>query len=397
MRSDRPPRAIPLCVPEVGERERRYLLDCVDSGWVSSAGPFVKMFEARFARLVGAPDAVAVSSGTAALHLALLIAGVGPDDEVLMPALTFIAPANAVRYVGAWPRFIDVDPTYWQLDVERVAEFLRHRCVARGGGLVTRDTGRRIRALLPVHILGNSVDMNPLLAEAQAFDLAVIEDATESLGARYGGRPVGLLGDVGCFSFNGNKLITTGGGGIIVSKRKEWLDRARYLSTQARDDPLEYVHEAIGYNYRLTNVQAAIGCAQLERFDDLLRRKRAIAGRYADAFRRSVGVRLVGGGPWGSEAAWLNTIAVTADAFGCTSRQLIAALAAQDIEARPLWQPLHLSAPHRSPDASCPNSVDAYRDGVSLPSSVGLTLEEQRRVIQGIRAASAVGKHLSVG
>lgn len=391
MPSDAPLREhmIPLSVPEISGNERRYLAECLDSNWVSSAGPFVERFERAFAERLGSPGAVAVMNGTAALHLALLVAGVEPDDEVIMPALSFIAPANAIRYVGAWPRWIDVDETYWQLDPALLRSFLERECTSRGGQLFARDSGRRIRAILPVHILGHPVDMDPVLDLARRFDLRVIEDATESLGAKYRGKSVGRLGDVGCFSFNGNKLITTGGGGMIVSDHTDWLDRARYLSTQARDHPHEYIHGEIGYNYRLTNVQAALGCAQIERLDEFIERKRSIAIRYSAAFSAQRGIWLLEEAPWAFSAFWLTTIAVDSSQFGRTSRDLLSVLRAQGIETRSLWQPMNLSKPHFSVTSDCPVAADAYRDGLSLPSSVSLTPAAQDRVIEALRSAVA--------
>jgi perosamine synthetase len=241
-----PTGTIPLSVPEINGNEWEYVKECLDSNWVSSAGPFVERFEQMVADYVGTQHAVATVNGTAALHLALLVAGVQPDDEVLVPALTFIAPANAVRYAGAWPVFIDAEPAYWQMDAEKVMNFLEHRCAWANGELRNKNTGRRVRGILPVHILGHPCDMDPIVDLARKFRLVVIEDATESLGALYKERMVGHLGDVACFSFNGNKVITTGGGGMIVTDNEAWAERARYLSTQAKDNPVEYIHNEIG-------------------------------------------------------------------------------------------------------------------------------------------------------
>ena len=293
---------IPLCVPSMGGNEWAYVKECLDINWVSSLGAFVDRFETELAEYVGSKHAVATASGTAALHIALLVAGVEPDDEVLLPALTFIAPANAVRYCQAWPVFIDVEPRFWQLDIDRVARFLEDECVVREGALHNRASGRRVKAVLPVHVLGHPVDMNPLLGLARRYGLAVVEDATESLGARYKDRLVGNLGDIAVFSFNGNKLITTGGGGMIVTDSREWADRARYLTTQAKDDSIEYVHNEVGFNYRLTNVQAAMGCAQLEDIEDRLTAKRAVAEAYRDGLADVEGVTLPEEAPWASSA-----------------------------------------------------------------------------------------------
>src|SRR5437016_5543839 len=208
---------IPLCVPNSGGNERAYVEECLDTGWLSAAGPFVERFERQFAATLGAAHAVATASGTAALHTALLLAGVRPLDEVVVPSLTFIAPANAVRYVGAWPTFVDVDPDYWQLDPNELRAFLRDDCTVSGGELHNRHTGRRVAAVLPVDILGHPCDLQAITEIAEQYGLAIIEDATESLGAMCGGRPLGQRSRLTCFSFNGNKLMTTGGGGMLIT------------------------------------------------------------------------------------------------------------------------------------------------------------------------------------
>lgn len=384
--SSEKPSYIPLSVPHLGGNEAAYLKECVDSGWVSSVGPFVDRFEQELARYLDAPHAVAVVNGTAALHLSLLIAGVQPDDEVLVSTLTFIAPANAIRYARAHPIFIDADPLYWQMDPNRVEYFLCKECLWKDGALRNRTTGRRIAAVLPVHILGHPVHLEPILELCQQFNLPVIEDATESLGASYQGKRLGVAGDIACFSFNGNKVMTTGGGGMIVTRREEWAQRARYLSTQAKDDPIEYVHHEIGYNYRLTNVQAALGCAQLEQLDSFLSRKREIAQTYSAALASVPGVETMHEAPWAQSSFWLYTILVDSAKFGESSRELLKRLTAARIQSRPLWQPIHLSPAHK--DAvriPCPEAEKLYEQALSLPSSASLTPQDQARVIAKIR------------
>ncbi|HEY8258072.1 MAG TPA: LegC family aminotransferase [Gemmatimonadales bacterium] len=372
---------VPLCVPEIGGNEWRYVKECLDTGWVSSVGSYVDRFEQELAGSVGVQFAVATTSGTAALHTALLVAGVERDDEVLVSTLTFIAPANAIRYVGAWPVFIDAEPTYWQMDPEQAVRFLERGCVWRDGALYNHVTGRRVRAVVPVHILGHPVDMTPLLEAARKYGLAVIEDATESLGARYGEASVGHLGDVACFSFNGNKLLTTGGGGMLVTDDEAWARRARYLTTQAKDDPIEYVHQEIGFNYRLTNVQAALGVAQLERLGEFVERKRGIAARYAQALGEVEGVTPMAEAPWATSAWWMYTVLIDEMAFGRDSRALLKALDGVKIQTRPLWQPLHCSQAHLGAyHLPCPVAERLNREALSLPCSVGLGEEDQRRV-----------------
>jgi len=337
------PRFVPLCVPHLGGREGEYLADCVDTAWVSSVGAYVNRFEEAMAQRLGAGHAVAVTSGTAALHLALLAAGVEPNDEVLVPALTFIAPAFAVRHAGAWPVVMDVEPDYWQMDPAKTADFLARECVVKGGVTVNRATGRRVSAMVPVDLLGHPADMDALMDIAGRHGLMVIEDATESLGALYRDRPVGTLAHLACLSFNGNKLITTGGGGMVMTDREQWAERVRYLSTQAKDDAVEYVHGAVGYNYRLTNIQAAMGCAQLERMDGHLAAKQAIAARYSDRLGDVPGLAAMPAAEWARPVHWLYTIMVDEAGFGMDSRALMHRLERENIQTRPLWQPLDQS------------------------------------------------------
>ena len=376
---------IPLSVPYLHGNEQRYLDECIRTNWVSYVGPFVSRFEVEFAKAVGAKHAVAVNSGTAAIHVALLAVGIAPNDLVIVPDLTFIAPANAVRYCGADPIFVGVAKDTWQLDTALVARFLAERCEVRDGATRHRATGRRVAAMIPVHLLGHAVDMDPLLALAKRGGMTVVEDATETLGGTYRGRQVGTLGDVGCFSFNGNKIITSGGGGMVTTDDDERAKHMRYLSTQARDDAREYVHENIGFNYRLTNVQAAVGLAQLEMLDEHVRRKREIAKRYAKELADVPGVTLPAQASWAESTYWLYTILVDKPARR-SSRELIADLAAEKIEARPLWAPIHEQRPYRDAEAfEVGSSRWLYERAVSLPCSVGLTEGDQTRVIAAVR------------
>jgi perosamine synthetase len=380
---------IPLSAPEIRGNEWQYVKECLDTGWVSSVGSYVERFEEMVARQAGCKFAVATVNGTSALHIALLVAGVRPDDEVIVSTLTFIAPANAIRYVGAWPVFIDADPDYWQMDPARLREFIQEDCDWRDGVLRNRHTGRRVSAILPVHILGHPVDMDPVLQIARQYNLKVVEDSTEALGAAYRGKNPGSLGDFGCFSFNGNKIITTGGGGMIVTDRDDLAKKAKYLTTQAKNDPIEYVHGEIGYNYRLPNVLSAIGCAQMEQLPEYVAKKRSIAGRYERELAAVPGIELMKHASWAQSTYWLYTVLVNPDEFGMDSRQLLKVLEAQKIQTRPLWQPIHLSPAHRNSNSvSLPVAEDLVRRGLSLPCSVGLTEEDQDRVISAIREAA---------
>ena len=271
------------------------------------------------------------------------------------------------------------------MDPDKTLEFLSRRCEWRAGALRNRTTGRRVRAVLPVHILGHPVDVEPLRDACRRYGLKMIEDATESLGAASRGTPVGRLGDIACFSFNGNKLITTGGGGMLVTDDEAMARRARYLTTQAKDDPVEYVHGAIGYNYRLTNLQAALGVAQMERLEEHLTAKRRIAAAYDSALADLPGVTVMPEACWAHSAWWMYTILVEDGAFGLGSRGLMALLQDRGIQTRPLWQPLNRSPAHAAwGGPACPVAERLHRVGLSLPCSVGLTAEDQGSVVARI-------------
>ncbi|MEW6719246.1 MAG: LegC family aminotransferase [Thermodesulfobacteriota bacterium] len=376
---------IPLSAPCLRGNEWAYVKECLDTNWVSSAGSYVERFERMAAAAVGTAHAVATVNGTAALHVALLLAGVGAGDEVAVSDLTFIAPANAVRYVGAWPVFVDAEPAHWQMDPQKLRDFLRRECVFAGGALKNRHTGRRVAAVLPVHILGHPCDMSPILEEAGAFGLPVIEDATESLGVLYDGRPAGSFGRTAVLSFNGNKILTTGGGGMLVTNDEGLARRARHLTTQAKDDPVEYVHGEVGYNYRLPNVLAAVGTAQMERLELHVASKRATAKAYTEALSGMPGIRCPSEPRGAFSTFWLYTILVEEAEAGADSRALLRRLAGKKIESRPLWQPMHLSPAHRgSWTTDCAVSARLYRDALSLPCSVGISPAEIERVVAAI-------------
>ncbi len=376
-------KSIGLCEPEVRGNEWAYVKECLDTRWVSSVGKFVNLFESKVAQYVDAKHAVACVNGTSALHVALLVCGVKPEDEVIVPAISFVAPANAVRYCGAWPVFIDVEDRYWQLDMAKLEDFLKKKCRVQAGKLINTVTKRNVSALLPVHVMGHPVEMAPLLKLARRYRLKVIEDASESLGSKYAQQHTGTFGDCGIFSFNGNKIITTGGGGMVVTSSAKLADRVRYLTTQAKNDPVEYIHEEVGYNYRLTNLQAAVGVAQMELLEEFVLAKRRLAQRYDRAFHAREGILIPSDSPQARWNAWLYTIRVNAKKYKETSRQLIQRLKANMIEARPVWHPLSglkiFSSCYAHAIEVAPR---LYAEAVSLPSSVGLTVEQQDKVIK---------------
>jgi perosamine synthetase len=377
---------LPLAEPSISGNEWVYVRECLDTGWISSAGEMIGLFEKELAAWVGTRHAIATSSGTAAIHLSLLAAGIKPGEEVITSTMTFIAPANTIRYVGAWPTLMDAEPDYWQMDPNKLADFLREGCMNRDGQLFNKATDRRVAAIMPVHILGNLCDIDAITELANRYELPVIEDATEGLGATRGGRQAGTFGVVGCLSFNGNKLISTGGGGMVVTDDDDIAQSVRHLSTQAKTAGNEYIHDMLGFNYRMTNVLAAIGRGQLEQIEDFIAAKRSIAGRYADAFSHIDGITAMRQPPGSESTFWLYTILVDADRYGINSRQLMQHLEDRNIQSRPLWQPMHRSEVHKDAfgwDLTVADKL--YAEGLSIPSSVSLNEQDQIRVISAIK------------
>ena len=377
---------IPNAVPYLGGNEWKYLKECLDSNWVSSAGPFIERFEQGVAAYVGARHAVATVNGTAALHLALLVAGVGHGDEVLVPSFTFIATANAITYCGATPVFVDSEPNTWCIDPVKVEEFLATRCEIRGDRLVNRASGRRVAALLPVHLYGHPADLEALAALTGRYPLALVEDTTEALGAEYRGHRVGVHERVACLSFNGNKIITCGGGGMVLTNDGDLARRAARLSTQGRTPGTEFLHEEVGYNYRLTNIQAALGLAQLEQLDRFVENKRETARDYADALRGLDGIEVFREQPWARSSYWMSSVLLDPRAWGDV-RTLIQKAKAASIELRPLWYPLHRQPAFAACEAFWIEHADVlHARGVSLPCSVGITPEARARVVAFLTA-----------
>jgi perosamine synthetase len=380
---------IPLFEPRIKGNEWKYVKDCLDTNWISSVGAYVSRFEETMARHVGKKHAVATVNGTAALHMALIVSGVGRGDEVIMPSITFIAPANAVRYVGAHPVFMDAEPRFFQIDVAKTLEFLEKGCRWTRGELRNKATGRRVRALMPVDVLGHPADVKPLIAAARKYDLRFIEDASESLGSSYRGAATARSAELSCFSFNGNKLVTTGGGGMLLTDNDEWAARARHLTTQAKRDPIEYIHSEVGYNYRLTNVLAAIGLGQLEKLAPYVKLKRKLADRYHAGLAGVPGLTVMREAAWAHSTFWMYTVLIDEKRYGMDSRALLRRLSEKKIMTRPLWQPMHMSPAHAGAQAyRCETAVKIYREALSIPSSVGLGAREQSEVIRALRKSS---------
>jgi dTDP-4-amino-4,6-dideoxygalactose transaminase len=371
-----PTARIYLSPPELTGRELAMLGEAVASGWIAPLGPHVDAFEAETARRVDMPHAVALASGTAALHLALLVLGIGRGDTVWTSTLTFAATANAIAYAGATPVFLDSDRASWNLDPGLLAEQLER--AAHGNALP--------RAVIGVDLYGQCADWEPIVAACRRHGVPVIEDAAEALGATYRERPAGSLGDLSILSFNGNKIITTSGGGMLLAAHKPWIDRARHLATQAREPARHYEHQEIGYNYRLSNLLAAVGRAQLADLDRRVLARRAIQARYRAALGDLPGWSFMPEASFGRATFWLTCATIDPAVSGETRDDVIDRLAAADIEARPVWKPLHLQPAFAgAPVFRGQVAAQLFRVGLCLPSGSGLTPRDQDRVIEAVR------------
>ncbi len=356
--------------PEIAGREWEYVKECLDTGWVSTAGAYVERFEAMLSDVTGAAHAVATVNGTAALHAALVLAGVEAGDEVIVPALTFVATANAVVYQGARPHFADSEEKTLGLDAAKLADHLERNTKIEGGRCVNAETGRAIRAVVCMHTFGHPVDLDALTEVCRRFGLVLIEDAAESLGSYYKGRHTGTWGRLSVLSFNGNKTVTTGGGGAILTNDADLARAARHLTTTAKlPHAWEFVHDQVGFNYRMPNVNAAIGCAQLERLDDFVERKRRLAQAYAAALDGMEGVRVFTEPDFARSNYWLNLLLLDPEVAHCRDA-LLALCHERGLGARPAWTPMHRLAMYAG-DARMDLTVaeDLYARLVNLPSS----------------------------
>jgi aminotransferase in exopolysaccharide biosynthesis len=362
-----------LHAPDLGPIDEEAVAGCVRSGFVSSVGPEVDRFERELERITGSGRAIAVVNGTAALHAALLVAGVRPGDEVVVPALSFVATANAVTYCGATPHFADIEPHTLGLDPDALRARLRDVARPHVTGIVNCSTGRPIRALVPMHTFGHPCDTEALAEVAAEFGLVMVEDAAESLGSRRHGRHTGTSGLLGVLSFNGNKVITTGGGGAILTDDLELAARVKHLTTTAKvPHRWKYVHDVVGFNYRMPNLNAALGCAQLSRLHEFVASKRRLAERYAATLAGMAGVTLLGERPGSSSNYWLQAI-ILDDHTAPQRDQLLDELNAAGFGSRPVWEPLHTLAPHcDAPRAPLHVTEDMAARIINLPSSAGL-------------------------
>lgn len=375
-----------LSAPHMGEQELNHVHEAFRTNWLSSVGPNIDAFEQEFETRVGAPSC-ALGSGTAAIHLGLRLLGVGPGDVVLASTLTFVASVNPILYLGATPVFVDSEFESWNMDANVLEDAIK-QILAKG---------TKPKAIVLVHLYGQSANLDAILSVANRYEIAVLEDAAEALGTTYKGKQVGALGALGAFSFNGNKIITTTGGGMLVSPKREWIQKAKFWSTQAKDPGVAYEHSEMGYNYRMSNVLAGIGRGQLAVLDARVAARRAIAFKYRDAFAKYEGLALMPQASWGEHTNWLSCFTVDEKKLGVSRDDLLQALTTADIESRPVWKPMHIQAMFK--DAASVGGFVAeslFASGLCLPSSSFLGDDQEqviRTVATCIESRKALQKH----
>lgn len=376
---------IPLSIPKIAGNESRYVQDCLTTGWISSAGSYVNQFEEMIADYAGAKYGVACMNGTAGLHIAQILLGITAEDHVIAPNITFIATLNAIKYTGATPILIDVDADNWQMDLDLLVHYLNTQTELRTteAGVFSFDTttNKRVRAIMPVHVLGNMGDMDSLVAIAKTYHLDIIEDSTEALGSTFNQKHAGTFGKLGVFSFNGNKIISTGGGGVIVTDDEELAKKARHLTTQAKVSAMDYIHDEIGYNYRLVNVLAAIGVAQMETFPETLKAKKAMDAFYREQLQGVGDIKFQVIPEGTSPNCWLFTFSTS------RMRDLLDYLNANGVQSRPFWMPMNQLVMFKEDIYINETDVSAlvYEQSISIPSSAGITQEQLETVVKTIR------------
>lgn len=353
---------IPVAEPDIGKVELKYVSEAVKSGWISSKGFFIREFEERFSKYIGMKYGISTSNGTAALHLALVSLGINRGDEVIVPDLTFASVANVVIHTGAKPVFIDSHPEYWCIDPSKLEE------------RITKNT----KAIIPVHLYGHPCNMDPIMKIAEDYDIYIIEDCAEAHGAEYKGKKVGSFGDISCFSFYGNKIITTGEGGMCLTNDEELAERMRIIRDHGMRPEKRYWHEVVGFNYRLTNLQAALGVAQLEKINAFIRRKRKLAETYNSLLKDVKGITLPPEMSWAKNVYWLYSILIDNNSYGINRDKLVSKLAESGIETRCFFYPMHVMPPYKKYATNCrfPVAEKLSSNGINLPSSVNLTEEE---------------------
>ena len=371
-----------LSGPNISGNEWKYVKDCLDTQWVSSVGSYVNKFEQMVAEFAGCKFGVAASNGTSALHISLELLGVKRNDYVIVPNVTFVASLNSIKYTKADPILMDIDPETWQMDLNLLEEFLEKDTYIKGNYLFLKKNNRRIPAIMPVHVLGNMCDMDKLTGIAQKYKLQVVEDATEALGSYYKNKHAGSFGILGCFSFNGNKIITTGGGGVIVTNDEDLAKRAKHLTTQAKCDPFEYIHDQIGYNYRLVNVLAAMGVAQMEQLPDFIKRKHEIDAFYKNTLSGTGDISFQKVVPEVNPNYWLFTFKTK------KQKELLKILNEKNMQSRPFWVPMNqLKMFKKSLYINRADvSDEVYSSCLSIPCSTNITDHELESITDTIKS-----------
>ncbi|MBS1492835.1 MAG: LegC family aminotransferase [Bacteroidetes bacterium] len=381
---------IPLSVPSIKGNEWKYVKECLDTEWVSTAGKYVNLFEETVRDFTKSEFAIACVNGTEAIHISLLLCGVEPGDEVIVPTLTFIAPINAVRYAFAEPVFMDSDDFY-NIDIEKTIEFIKTQTSYKNGYTYNNISGKRISAIIPVHVFGSAIMLDELVLLCKERNIAVIEDATESLGTYYlegknKNKFTGTIGEMGCFSFNGNKIITTGGGGMIVTNDSQKAEKAKYLTTQAKDDEVRYVHHEVGYNYRLPNVLAAIGVAQMEVLPEYLKIKKKNYNKYKSEIDKIEGLKINCTPSHADNNLWMYAMRIDKNVYGMDREQLMEKLGQQKIQTRPVWFLNHEQKPYKNNYSyKIEHAYKMLEETLNIPCSVNLTDENIDTVIQALK------------
>ena len=376
---------IPLSVPLLNGNEWKYVKECIDTEWVSSAGKYVDLFEKKIAEYTGSKYAIACVNGTAALQVSLRLVGVEPDDEVIVSTLTFIASVNAITYNNAIPIFMDADK-YYNIDAEKTIEFIKNETVFKNGFTYNKKTNNKITAIIPVHVWGNACWFDELVDLCEKRNITVVEDACESLGTfynngKYEGKHTGTIGKLGCLSFNGNKIITTGGGGMILTDDESLAEKAKYLTTQAKDDPIRYIHDEIGYNFRLTNIQAALGVAQLEQLPSILKRKKEIYDFYQSTIENIEGLSLSNPPEYADNNHWLNLLQIDNKVYNEDREVLMKRLEENGIQTRPVWKLNHEQKPYKDCQYyKVKNVKKLVENSLCLPSSSSLSVSQLKMV-----------------
>lgn len=370
-----------LSAPNIAGNEWKYVKDCLDTGWVSSVGAYVTQFENMVAEFAGARYGVAASNGTSALHISLMLSGVKRGDYVIVPNITFIASVNAISYTGAKPILMDIDPDTWQMDLGLLEKFLQEETDIVNDRCILKSNGRTVRAIMPVHVLGNMCDMDKLMALSRQYHLVVVEDATEALGSYYKGRHSGSFGLFGCFSFNGNKIITTGGGGVIVTNDEALAKKAKHLTTQAKSHPIEYIHDEIGYNYRLVNLLSAVGVAQMEQLPGFIQRKKEIDAFYKKELGGIGDITFQKVDKNVDHNCWLFTFKAS------RQKEILDHLIKNEIQARPFWMPMNRLKMFKKSLYYSNNDRAGYiySTCLSIPCSTFLQDEELQIVVNAIK------------